>query len=986
MRKLRVYELARHYGVDSKTIMTLLHKMKADAKSHMSVVEEPDVDKVHSVFQRKRELARQNYARAHNLDPEKLKNVASLKPLPKPQPAEEPEEKAPRKKTVRKKKPAKPKVVVIKKAGVETAVARKARELKEAEEKARAERAAAERAERERVEAERAAMRDAHAQTRQTARLVKKVRSADEAEVGEAAETAAAGESPRAGVGPAEDDTTTGAPAGTAGAPPVETDQEIAPGLGESAGAAATVEPAETDAAAAEAPAEEAPPAGNGGSPAEAEAEAEAAPEADSPAAEEEESIYHGPRHRSDGFKVGDIIKPPQAGAAVDTRSGSNVSKESVKESVKAAIRKRQEERDQRESAEPRRKRARTKKKKVDEAAVERQVKQTMAQLETGGGRRRRRKGGGTEAEVAQEETVRVTEFITVQEFAEKLEVPARDVIGKLFSLGIMATINQRLEKEQIDLLADEYDRDIEFMAEYGEELLEQEEVAAEDLTARAPVVTVMGHVDHGKTLLLDRIRQTNVVAGEAGGITQHIGAYMVQTPGGPITFLDTPGHAAFTAMRARGASVTDIVILVVAANDGVMPQTVEAINHAKAAGVPIIVAINKIDLPEARAERVKQELAQQGILIEEYGGTVLAAEISAKQSLNIERLLEMVHLQAEVLELTASAKGGARGVVVEARKEPGRGVVFTVLIEKGTLKVGDIFLVGVREGRVRALLNERGEKLNEARPGQPAEVLGANDVPEAGDRFYVMESEREAREIASRRKTMQRQQQYSMPKRKIGLENLADMMEAGDLKELPIIIKGDVAGSVEAVADQLMELNTAEVQVKVVHKAVGAITESDVLLAANIGAMIIGFHLRPGAHIEELAREHNVTIENFDIIYEAVDTLKKAMAGLLGSIQREVSTGKAEVRQVFTIPKVGQIAGSMVTEGKIVRNGRARLVRDQVMIFEGRINSLKRFKEDAREVAQGYECGIGLENFHNIQEGDIIEAYEIEEVVRTEL
>jgi translation initiation factor IF-2 len=492
--------------------------------------------------------------------------------------------------------------------------------------------------------------------------------------------------------------------------------------------------------------------------------------------------------------------------------------------------------------------------------------------------------------------------------------------------------------------------------------------------------------VDHGKTSLLDRIRATNVIAGEAGGITQHIGAYKVETDGGPITFLDTPGHAAFTAMRARGAQVTDIVILIVAANDGVMPQTVEAINHAKAARVPIIVAINKIDLPDSNPDRVKQELMQHQILIEEYGGDVLCAEISAKKGLGIDKLLEMVHLQSEVLELQASPKGPARGTVIEARKEPGRGVVFSLLVERGTLNPGDIFVVGLCDGRVRALVNERGEKLELCLPGQPAEVLGANEVPEAGDRLYVMESEREARDIAARRQQELRVQQLTAPRKKLSLDSLANLIDAADLKELPIIIKGDVAGSVEALADQFMELGTAEVQVRVVHKAVGAISESDVLLAANTGALIIGFHMRPGTAIQELAKRHHVDIEVFDIIYEAVDTLKKAMAGLLGSIEREVSTGKAQVRQVFGIPKIGQIAGCMVTEGKITRNSRGRLIRDEMVIFEGKISSLKRFKEDTREVVQGYECGIGLEGFQQIAEGDIIETYEIEEIRRTEL
>ncbi len=948
-RKLRVYELARHYGVDSKQIMLLLRKMKVEAKSHMSVVEDEHVDKIHAVFQRKRELARQNYARAHKIDPEKLKAVASLRPLPRPVPSDE-SETAPeptKKKTARKKKkaPAKPKVVVIKRTGTQTAVAKAAAAKRESEEKEKVEAETKARAEQEHIDAERAALREEHKAARQSPKpkLVKKAQI--ETEEPEAPPAATVEELP-------SDETSREAPA------------------------AATVD----------APAEASGPAADAQEPA---AEAPGEPTESDGTEESDDDGHRRPVVKNDGYKVGDIVQAApvvqEVAASAEAASGdrAGASKMSVKESIQAAIRRRQEERDAREPAGGRRKRTRTKKKKVDEAEVDRTLKQTMAQIETSGGsRRRRRKGGGGEA-VEEDNVLRITEFITVQELAEKLEVPAREIITKLFSLGIMTTMNQRLDKDHIEVLAEEYDRDIEFLSEYGEEVLEQEEVKAEDLETRPPVVTVMGHVDHGKTSLLDRIRRTNVIAGEAGGITQHIGAYRVETEGGPITFLDTPGHAAFTAMRARGAGITDIVILVVAANDGVMPQTVEAINHAKAAGVPLIVAVNKIDLPDAKSDRVKQELTQHGILVEDFGGEVLCAEISAKKGLNIERLLELVHLQAEVLELSASPKGKARGTVVEARKEPGRGVVFTVLIEQGTLQVGDIFLVGTRDGRVRALVNERGDKLESVLPGQPAEVMGANDVPEAGDRFYVMDTEREAREIASKRQRELRLQQLAAPKKKIDLENLAEMISAAELKELPIIIKGDVAGSVEALADQFMELGTAEVQVRVLHKAVGAISESDVLLAGNTGAMIVGFHMRPGNAITELAKEHGVTIEVFDIIYEAVDTLKKAMSGLLGSVQREVSTGRAQVRQVFHIPKIGQIAGSMVLDGKIIRNSRARLVRDEMVVFEGKISSLKRFKEDTKEVAQGFECGIGLERFNGIQEGDIIEAYEIEEVAR---
>jgi len=950
VRKLRVYELARHYGVDSKQIMVLLQKMKVEAKSHMSVVEDDAVDKVHAVFQRKRELARRNYAKAHGMDASKLESIASLRPLPRPQPQEEPEpaEKPKPKKVAKKKKaPAKSQVVVITKTGQLTKVAKEAAAKKAAQEQAREAQAEAARQEKARIAEELQQQREEHRQ----ARLVKRPRHV--AGEGEAAAAAA------------EPDTSGTAATLDGPLPVAPLREEVAPAAASGVEAAAPAAP----------PAVEEPPA-----------------EAAAPAAgEAEPSGARRPIVKNDGFKVGDIVRAaavetPAAVAPPATGETIGASSQSVKESIQAAIRRRQDEKAAKEVAGGRRKRSRSKKKKVDEAEVERQLKQTMAQMDgTAGSRRKRRKGGQQEA-ATEEDILRITPFITVQEFAEKLEVPAREIIGKLFSVGAMVTMNQRLEREQIELLAEEYEADIEFLSEYGEEILEHkdEKVAAEDLEHRAPVVTVMGHVDHGKTSLLDRIRSTNVIAGEAGGITQHIGAYRVETAGGPITFLDTPGHAAFTAMRARGAQVTDIVILIVAANDGVMPQTVEALNHAKAAGVPVIVAVNKIDLPDANPARVKQELTQHGILVEEFGGQVLCAEISAKKGINIERLLELVHLQAEVLELQASPKGPARGTVIEARKEPGRGVVFSVLIERGTLKVGDIFVVGLCDGRVRALVNERGEKLEACLPGQPAEVMGANDVPEAGDRFYVMESEREAREISARRQQEMRVQQLTAPRKKLSLDSLASLITAADLKELPIIIKGDVSGSVEALADQLLELGTSEVQVRIVHKAVGAISESDVLLAANTGALIIGFHLRPGAAIRELAKEHHVEIEVFDIIYEAVDTLKKAMAGLLGSIKREVSTGKAEVRMVFRIPKVGQIAGCMVTEGKITRNSRGRLVREEMVIFEGKISSLKRFKEDAREVAQGYECGIGLENFHEIAEGDIIETFEIEEVKRT--
>jgi len=953
VRKLRVYELGRHYGVDSKQIMTLLQKMKVQVKSHMSVVEDDEVDRVHSVFQRKRQLARENYAKAHNLNPDQLKNVAALKPLGKPVAPEEPEDKkkkkAKKKGAKKKKAPAKPKVVVIKKAGQMTKVAKKAQAAKEAAEKAKAEEKARAAVEKDLREAELASKREEHAKTRivksTAAKLVKKVdveaREAEVTKVTEDSEEATAVEAEVV----AE---VTEVPADT-DAPEVSTtdDQDIA----------VEEEVAETKA---------------------------------------EDPVVVDPldkvgNKKKDGFKLGDIIKAApkvkRSRPSPQPKPQTEVSSSSVRDSIKAAIQRRQDEAAAREELTSRRKRTRKKKKKVDQAEVDRALKQTMAQMDGPGGKKKHKKGEKVEEDVIVDTSVlKLTEFITVQELADKLQVKAQELIGHLFKMGIMATINQRLEKDNIELLLAEYEREVEFLTELGEDVLETEEIKDEDKTDRPPVVTVMGHVDHGKTSLLDSIRKTNVIAGEAGGITQHIGAYTVQTDGGPITFLDTPGHAAFTAMRARGAKVTDIVILIVAANDGVMPQTVEAINHAKSAGVPLIVAVNKIDLDDATPDRVKQELLQHEIVVEEYGGEILCAEISAKQGTGIEKLLGQVHLQAEVLELKAGASGPARGVVIEAKKEPGRGVLFTVLVNQGTMKVGNNFLVGMTDGKVRALLDERGNSLTEVKPGEPCEILGANNVPEAGDRFYVVENERQARELADKRRRLQRQQQIVSPKVVIDLDNLAELMTTGELKELPIIIKGDVAGSVEALADQLMELNTEEVQVKIVHKAVGAVSESDVLLAANTGAIVIGFHMRPGPAILEKAKANNVTIEVFDIIYEAVDTLKKAMAGLLGSIQREVSTGKAAVRQVFTIPKVGSVAGSMIIDGVIKRNSRARLIREEVMIWEGKLNSLRRFKDDVKEVQSGYECGIGLENFYEIQVDDVLECYEIEEIKRTEL
>ncbi len=989
-KKLRVYELAKHYGVDSPAILRLMRDMHAEAKSHMSVVEDDIVDKIHARFQRKREQMRLNYAKAHGMDSAKLMHVASFRPLDRPQPPEDDAEetKAAKKKPAAKKKAAAKKKTTkkatTKKATTKKATTKKAATKKTSTEKATTEKAATKKATtKKKAAVEKAPVEKKKAPEKKTPQKAEPV--APEA----ASPETEADAKPRARI-VRKADIEAEAPA------PVE----------------------ETAAAAPEAPETEAPQAE---APVEAGAESPSESEEAAPAAGEEESekakVVRPSRRQAKIIRMGTGVVQSTAGKSVapptaadagaegeqnwdwsDVRRELGVSDKrprvsqdmqaSVRDSVKAAMQRRAETKVQ-QTADPGRKRRRQRKKKtIDEAAVAQNVKQTLAQIDGGRGRRKHRKGVGVEEVVAAEETslLRLTEFITVQELAEKLEVPAKDIIAKLFGLGQMATMNQRLEKDTIDLLADEFEFEVEFLSEFGEEVLELEEVAEGDKERRAPVVTVMGHVDHGKTSLLDYIRSTNIIAGEAGGITQHIGAYRVQTAGGPITFLDTPGHEAFSAMRARGAQVTDIVILIVAADDRIMPQTIEAINHAKSAGVPIIVAVNKIDLPAARPELIKQDLMTHGVQIEEFGGDVLSADISAKRGDNVDKLLELVHLQAEVLELAAVRSGPARGVVVEATKELGRGAVFTVLVEQGELHVGENFLAGMQDGKVRNLLDERGEQLEVVAPGEPAVVMGAHDVPEAGDRFYVLERGRDAREIAMRRRQMQRIQHLEMPKRTVTLENLAEMVATSDVKELPIIVKGDVSGSVEAICDSLLQLNTEEVQLKVVHKGVGAINESDVLLASNTGAMIIGFHMRPGATIREQAKNLHVTIEVFDVIYECIDTMKKAMAGLLGAIRREVSTGSAEVRQVFRIPKVGTISGSYVTNGTIIRNSLVRLVRDQVVIFEGRISSLKRFKEDVREVQSGFECGIGLENFHDLQEGDIIETFRIEEVQRTEL
>ena len=632
------------------------------------------------------------------------------------------------------------------------------------------------------------------------------------------------------------------------------------------------------------------------------------------------------------------------------------------------------------------RRRDRKKKKTVDERLVAESVRKTLASLDQGQRRRhhhRDEEGGETAAEAVK--LIRAAEFITVAELANLLEVRPQEVITTCMGLGLMATMNKRLDKDSIQAIADEFGFEVEFVSEYAEEIeAETGEAVEERLTSRPPVVTVMGHVDHGKTSLLDYIRKTNVIAGEAGGITQHIGAYEVKVAGGrDITFLDTPGHEAFTAMRARGAQVTDLVVLVVAADDRVMPQTIEAIDHAKAAGVPIVVAINKIDLPGARPDLVKQELAARGVVVEEYGGKTVAVEVSAKKGVNIDKLLEMIVLESDLLDLKADATRRAKGAVLEARVEQGRGIVASVLVDSGTLRIGDAFVAGQHWGRVRAMFDERGRTVKTAGPSTPVEVLGWNGTPGAGDIFTAFDDEREARDLANKRQALHREHEFRAAT-KIRLTDFHARMAQGETSELKMIIKGDVDGSVEALSESLAKLSTAEVQVRVIRQAVGQISESDVLLAAASDAIIVGFHTRPDPKARELAEREKVEIRFYDVIYKAVEEVRSALEGLLKPELKDVVIGSAEVRQVFRLSKAGTVAGCMVTSGTIPRTGKVRLLRAGAVEWTGRIVALKRFKDDVREVASGFECGITLEGRDDIKVGDVIEAFNIEELART--
>jgi len=585
----------------------------------------------------------------------------------------------------------------------------------------------------------------------------------------------------------------------------------------------------------------------------------------------------------------------------------------------------------------------------------------------------------------ASKRVVRISEVITVGDLAHNLGIKASEVIKKLMSLGVMATINQVLDADTAALVAADFDYTVENVAFDVESVLDGHDAqeSEEHLVSRPPVITIMGHVDHGKTSLLDAIRQTNVTAQEQGGITQHIGAYSVQVDGRSVTFLDTPGHEAFTAMRARGAKVTDLVTLVVAADDGVMPQTVEAINHARAAGVPVIVAVNKIDKPGADPERVKRELMTHGLLSEELGGETIFAPISAKTGEGIPYLLEMILLQADVMDLRAHPEKMARGTIVEAKLDRGRGPVATVLVQEGMLKVGDPFVCGTQYGRVRAMIDSWGHKVEKASPSMPVEILGLSGVPEAGDRFVVLNDEAKARQVAEHRRVKRRETELIKSGGRATLEDFYQQSQAGEIKELRVIIKADVQGSVEAVSDALSRLSTKEVKLTILHSSVGGISESDVLLASASKGVILGFNVRPESKGMQLAEREGVEIRLYGIIYEVIADIRAALEGLLEPTYREKSLGRAEVRQVFTISHIGPVAGCVVSEGRMVRGAQARLVRDHVVVHQGRIASLRRFKDDVREVVAGTECGVSLENFQDVTAGDVIEAYELEQILR---
>ena len=628
------------------------------------------------------------------------------------------------------------------------------------------------------------------------------------------------------------------------------------------------------------------------------------------------------------------------------------------------------------------------------EAEVQKQIRETLEKLQ---GKSKKGKGAkhrrdkrdlhrqqseiDIEIQAAESKILKLTEFVTVSELATMMNIPVTNVISACMTLGMMVTMNQRLDAETLTIVAEEFDYSVNFIGAEVEEAIHEDVDKEEDLQPRAPIITVMGHVDHGKTSLLDFIRHENVIAGESGGITQHIGAYGVQLKSGQkIAFLDTPGHEAFTAMRARGAQVTDLVIIVIAADDDVMPQTKEAISHAQAAGVPIVFAINKIDKPNSNPDKIKEQLSAMNLLVEDWGGKIQSHNISAKTGEGVEELLEKVLLEAEMLDLKANPNKHAIGTVVEALLDKGRGYVSTVLVQEGTLKIGDYMLAGKHSGKIKAMFDERGNNMSESGPSSPVSILGLDGAPQAGDVFHIFEDEKEAKQIATKRSQLQREQSVRT-QRHVTLDEIGRRIALGDFKELNIILKGDVDGSVEALTDSFQKLSTDEIQVNIIHKGVGAITESDVLLASASDAIIVGFNVRPSGNARSIAENEEIDIRTYSIIYDAINDLRDAMEGMLSAEIKEEVTGNVEIREVYKISKVGNIAGCMVTSGKIFRNSKIRIIREDVVIHSGELTSLKRFKDDAKEVAKGYDCGIQIKNFNNIEIGDVIEAYQEVEV-----
>ncbi len=922
---MRVYEVAREFGVPADSLIQLLREMGAAVRSEASTVDDTVIAKLRARFERQR--------RAGASDAVEVVEAAIE------------DAQAPTRRRRRRRKSDEPEEEGVETEAGELAVEggvegadEGAEEPVTAEAEAAPEEAAAE-AEAPEVGAEEAA-------------TVEEVPAAEEAPTAEEAEAPAEEEAPKA---PA-------ARKKPVAVRPKKAEEEV---VEVPAAEAAEERDAEEQEEETEAPV------------AEAEAPAEAAAEAKPKAEEPKEKPKRRPKRVSESL--------PGLAPAASAGPGGKV-------------------RIQAEGYTPDGQRKKDKRKKrrarVDQGAVQENVQRVMAEIKGGGSsgrsKRRRSRHGSEEREqqeaerqrVAAEEakTVRVNEFLTVAELAELIDENASQIIASAFkNLGMMVTINQRLDFDQIELLLDEFGFQAVREEEYEGELDEEEvEDRPEDLAPRPPVVTVMGHVDHGKTSLLDHIRKTNVIAGESGGITQHIGAYHVTLDDGrSISFLDTPGHAAFTAMRARGADVTDVVILVVAADDAVMPQTVEAISHARNAGVPMIVAINKIDLPGANPDRVKQALLEHSVVVEEFGGDVLAQPVSAKTGQGLDELLDKVLLQAELLELKANPDREAHGIVIEAELDVGKGPVATVLVTNGTLHVGDDLVCGLHGGRVRALLDERGNHVDEVGPGMPAQVLGINGVPQAGDKLMVMEPERAA-EIAQTRQRLEREKKLRIKSRGVKLTDISQLLAAGQTAQLNVVIKGDVDGSVQALADSIEQLGTNEVEVDVIHRGVGAINRSDALLAATAGAIIIGFHVRPDADARQVAEQEDVDVRVYDVIYEAIEDVRSALEGMLAPEEREKLLGAAEVRQLFRVPRAGTVAGCYVTEGVIRRGEPVRLVRDGIQVYQGQLGSLKRFKDDVREVREGFECGMSIDGYNDIKVGDVIECFTVEEIART--